>query len=188
MVYCYNEKMPVLDPVYSLIVVILIAFVFAPAAIHKAMDYRRHVGIVADYQVMPSKFVPLIAPLVIVLELGSTVFVLIPATRSMGLILATALLLTYLFAIGLNLMRGRSGIDCGCGWGSQDSPISGWLLIRNLLFIAATVAALLPAADRTLHLADWVLVAFASSALITLYYIGDLLIANGVKLSKLKSA
>lgn len=181
--------MPVLDPIYSLIVTILVAFVFAHAATHKVMKYARHVGIVADYQVMPAWSVPLLAPLIIVLEFAAAVLVLLPATRSMGLILATGLLLIYLFSIGLNLLRGRTSIDCGCGWGSQEHAISGWLLVRNLLFVAATALALLPLplANRLLHLADWILVALAGSAVIVIYYIGDLLIANGVKLRKLKS-
>jgi len=179
--------MPVLDPVYSLIVAILVAFVFAHAATHKVMDYTRHVAIVADYQVMPAQFVQLLAPLVILLEFAAAILVLLPATRPMGLILAAGLLLAYLFSIGLNLARGRTSIDCGCGWDSQKHPISGWLLIRNLLFIATTLSALLPLTNRSLHLVDWVLVAFASSAVIAVYYIGDLLIANWLKLRKLRS-
>lgn len=179
--------MPVLDPVYSLIVAILVAFVFAHAATHKVMDYTRHVAIVADYQVMPAQFVQLLAPLVIILEFAAAILVLLPVTRPMGLILAAGLLIAYLFSIGLNLLHGRTSIDCGCGWGSQKHPISGWLLIRNLLFIAAILSAFLPLANRSLHLMDWVLVAFASSAVIAVYYIGDLLIANWLKLRKLRS-
>jgi len=125
--------------------------------------------------------------LVIVLEFAAAILVLLPATRPMGLILAAGLLLAYLFSIVLNLLRGRTSIDCGCGWGSQEHPISGWLLIRNLLFIAAALTALLPLANRSLHLADWILVALASSVVIAIYYIGDLLIANWLKLRKLKS-
>jgi hypothetical protein len=55
------------------------------------------------------------------------------------------------------------------------------------LFISAILSAFLPLANRSLHLADWVLVAFASSAVIAVYYIGDLLIANWLKLRKLRS-
>lgn len=192
MVWCASilsavEIVPVLDPIYSLIVAILVAFVFVHAATHKVMDYARYVGIVADYRVMPAWFVPFLAPLVIVLEFAAAILALLPATRSMGLILATGLLLAYLLSIGLNLLRGRMSIDCGCGWGSQKHPISGWLLFRNLLFIAAILSVLLPMANRSLHLADWILVALAGTAVIAVYYIGDLLIANWLKLRKLKS-
>jgi hypothetical protein len=183
----YIEKMPEPDPIYALIVAILIAFVFARAATHKVMDYARHVAIVADYQVMPAWSVPLLAPLVIVLECAAAILVLLPATRSTGLILAAGLLLAYLFSISLNLLRGRSSIDCGCGWGSQDHPISGWLVVRNLVMIAIALAALLPASNRSLQAADWILAALAGTAVIGLYSIGELLISNWLNLSKLKS-
>ena len=192
MVWCGSifsaaEIMPVLDPIYSLIVTLRVAVVFAHAATHNVLAYTRHVASVAEYQGMPARLVPLLAPLVIVLEFAAAILVLLPATRPMGLILAAGLLLAYLFSIGLNLLRGRTSIDCGCGWGSQAHPISGWLLIRNLLYIAITQMALLPLANRSMHLADWILIALASSAVIAIYYIGDLLIANGLKLRKLKS-
>jgi uncharacterized membrane protein YphA (DoxX/SURF4 family) len=180
--------MPVLDPIYATIVTLLVAFVFARAATHKVMDYSRHVAIVADYQVMPAWFVPLLAPLVIVLEFAAAVLVLLPATRSMGLILAIGLLLAYLCSISLNLLRGRTSIDCGCGWGSQGHQINGWLVVRNLVMIAIALAALLPATNRSLQLADWVLVALAGAAVIGLYSISELLISNWMNLNKLKSA
>ncbi len=180
--------MPTLDPIYSLTISILIAFVFAFAGIHKIMDYARHAGVVADYRVVPAWFVPLLAPLLIVLEFGVAVLVLLPGTRSAGLILTIGLLLIYIFSIALNLLRGRSFIDCGCGWGSQGHQISAWLIFRNVTMVVITMAAFLPSTNRSLHLVDWILAAFAGTAVIIIYSIGDLLIANWSKLSKLKSA
>lgn len=177
--------MPTLDPIYSLTIAVLIAFVFALAAIHKALDYARHAGVVADYRVVPAWSVPVLAPLLIVLEFAVVVLVLLPGTRSAGLILTTGLLLIYFFSIGLNLVRGRTSIDCGCGWGSQGHPISGWLIFRNLTMIGIAVAALLPSTNRPLQLVDWILAAFAGTALIAIYSIGDLLMANGSKLRKI---
>ncbi len=180
--------MPTLDPIYSLTIVILIAFVFALAGIHKAMDFARHAGVVADYRVVPAWTVPLLAPLVVVLELGAAFLVLIPLFRSTGLILIIGLLLIYIYSLGLNLVRGRTSIDCGCGWGSKGHQISAWLIVRNLTMMMLAAAALLPSSNRSLYLVDWILAAFGGAAVIVIYYIGDLLIANWSKLSKLKSA
>ena len=180
--------MPTLDPIYSLTIAILIAFVFALAGIHKVMDFARHAGVVADYRVVPAWSVPLLAPLVVVLELGAAFLVLMPFTRSTGLILIMGLLPIYIISIGLNLARGRKFIDCGCGWGSQSHQISAWLIVRNLTMMGITAVALLPSTNRPLYLVDWILAAFGGAAVIVIYYIGDLLIANGSKLSKLKSA
>ncbi len=51
--------------------------------------------------------------------------------------------------------------------------------------IAVAVVALLPSANRSLHMVDWILVVVAGIAVIAIYSIGDLLIANGAKLGKL---
>ena len=179
--------MPALDPIYSQAVALFIAFVFAFAGFHKLMAYSRHAGIVADYQIVPAPLVPVLAPLVIILEFASAALVLLALTRSFGLVLSIGLFVIYLFSIGLNLLRGRRSIDCGCGWGPQGHQLSGWLIFRNLLMIAAALAALLPHIDRSLQAADWILVVFAAMAMIAIYFIGDLLIANGSKLSKLRS-
>jgi hypothetical protein len=177
--------MMVLDPVLSLTVALLIAFVFARAGMHKVMQYSRHVEIVADYRVAPRWLVPLLAPLVIIVEFAAAVLALWPATRSLGLALAAGLLLVYVFAIGLNLLRGRTSIDCGCAWGSQGQRISAWLLLRNILLLGVSLAAIAPMAQRSLHVLDWLLTACASLAVIVVYVTGDLLIANWSKLSQL---
>jgi hypothetical protein len=180
--------MPALDPVYSLTIAILIAFVFAAAGIHKAMNFSHHAGVVADYRVVPAWVVPLLAPLIIVLEFAVVVLVLIPDTRSAGVILTTGLLFVYILSIALNLVRGRTFIDCGCSWGSQGHQISAWLIARNLIMVAVALLALLPSANRSLQLMDWILAALAGTAVIAVYLIGDLLIANGSKLRKLNAA
>ena len=60
-------------------------------------------------------------------------------------------------------------------------------MVRNLVMIAIALAALLPATNRSLQLADWILAALAGMAVIGLYSISELLISNCLNLSKLKS-
>jgi hypothetical protein len=180
--------MMALDPVYSLATALLVAFVFASAGIHKVMEYSRHTMIVADYRVAPRWVAPLLAPLVIALEIAAAVAVLLPSLRSQGFLLAAGLLLIYAASIGLNLLRGRTSIDCGCGWGSHGQRISSWLVVRNgLLLVAILAVALSPAVERPLNWADWFLTAFAGLAAIAVYSTGDLLIANWLKVSQLRS-
>jgi uncharacterized membrane protein YphA (DoxX/SURF4 family) len=160
--------MPALDPVYSLTIAILIAFVFAAAGIHKAMNFSHHAGVVADYRVVPAWVVPLLAPLIIILEFAVVLLVLVPETRSAGVILTAGLLFIYIFSIALNLVRGRTSIDCGCSWGSQGNQISAWMVVRNLIMVAVALLLLLPSANRSLQLTDWVLAALAGTALIAI--------------------
>jgi hypothetical protein len=72
---------------------------------------------------------------------------------------AILLLLLYAGAIGLNLLRGRVLLDCGCGGRSQ--PISWWLVGRNLALAGAAGLALLPVGERPLTLLDGITVAAA---------------------------
>jgi len=176
-----------LDPVFSLAVAALFAFVFGQACLHKLMDFRRHVEVIKDYRIAPARLAPVLGAVVVLLELAAAVLVLWPALRSAGLGLGAGLLLVYGLSIGFNLLRGRTSIDCGCGWGTHGQRISNWLLLRNALLVGVALAGLAPMAQRPLNPLDWVLVALASLALIAVYSIGDLLIANWLKLSQLKS-
>jgi hypothetical protein len=180
--------MMALDPVYSLAVAWMLAFVFAAAGIHKVADYPRHVAVVADYRVAPHWLAALLAPLVIALELATAGLVLWPAVRGWGFLLAAALLLVYAASIGLNLLRGRTAIDCGCGWGTHAQRLSGWLVLRNVLLLLVTaVVALAPVTERPLNWADGCLIGFAGLAGMAVYAIGDSLIASWMKVSQLKS-
>src|SRR3990170_4114641 len=78
-----------------------------------------------------------------------------------------ALLAAYALAIAINLLRGRTRIDCGClGFGRHDR-IAWTMVARNLVLIALALALLLPASPRRLVAFD-VLTISASLAAIAL--------------------
>ena len=96
---------------------------------------------------------PAVAPLIIAAEAAAGLALLVPAatltpstavlTPATGSLMAALLLCLYTGAIAVNLGRGRTAIDCGCG--GQATPLSGWLLTRNgLLLCLAWAAAALP--------------------------------------------
>jgi hypothetical protein len=62
---------------------------------------------------------------------------LVPVTRTWAAGLAAVLLLAYAGVIALNLARGRTTIDCGCGGGGQG--ISSWHVLRNLVLVLFAV-------------------------------------------------
>ncbi|MBU2979874.1 MauE/DoxX family redox-associated membrane protein [Alteromonas sp. C1M14] len=121
----------------------LIALIFAKAAVGKLFNFFETQGIIRDYKLFPEKMAPALAVLVLSLELATVVLVLIPSFRSVGALLAMALLVGYAAAIGINLKRGRVSIDCGCGGSGQG--ISPWHLLRNAIYAGiASLAAFLP--------------------------------------------
>jgi hypothetical protein len=67
-----------------------------------------------------------------------------------------ALLLVYAAAMAVNIVRGRTHIDCGClGFGTSRASLGWELVARNMLLAAvALAAAALPVAPRALGAID----------------------------------
>ncbi|MBU2097120.1 MAG: hypothetical protein KKD00_00005 [Gammaproteobacteria bacterium] len=65
---------------------------------------------------------------------------------------AAILLAVYGIAMAINLNRGRSSIDCGCG--DTPQPLSSWLVVRNFVLAAGAILTLAPIASRQLTALD----------------------------------
>lgn len=156
-----------------------LALVFAFSASHKLRDYARFRASLGAYQLVPEALLPVLAPVVIGLELAAIVAILVPVGP--GVSIAFVLLLVYTLALTVNLLRGNTAIDCGCG--DAPTPISGWLLLRNgaLLLLA------LPhqPANGPPDLLHWVLVVGLVLLLGLFYLIFEQLLANHGRLSEI---
>ena len=120
-----------------------LAGLFAAAALHKLRNHLAFRSILEQYRIMPRTLVPVAAPLVILLEGAACLALLVPVWRPGGGLLAASLLALYSAAIAYNLyLRGAKALDCGCG--GEATPLSGWLLLRNMALLALTPAAATP--------------------------------------------
>jgi hypothetical protein len=145
-----------LDPLALAAAIGLTVLVFARALLHKASDFEAFRQSVEDYRIGPPG---LSGPAAIGLGLAEAAVVLgllLPATRAAAALGAIALLLLYAGAMALNLMRGRTSIDCGCGGPGQ--AISWTLVGRNAVLAGVAALALLPVAERPLGFVDMVAV------------------------------
>jgi len=154
-----------------------LALVFVLSVSHKLRDYARFRASLGAYRLFPQRFLSLFAPLVILLELAAIVAILLPTGP--GVSVAFGLLLLYSLALTVNLLRGNTSIDCGCG--DAPTPISGWLLLRNgaLLMLA------LPHEPEggPPDLLHWALVGTLVTLMIVFYLIFEQLLANHARLS-----
>jgi hypothetical protein len=119
----------------------LIALVFLGAAIGKMRNWRIFQGVVANYRLLPQVLVGPVAYALPPVEAA------IGATLSTGLFApwpedaAAGLLAAFAVAIGINLLRGRRQIDCGCFQGVLKQPLRWVLVIRNALLALLLLAA-----------------------------------------------
>ncbi|MBH9386833.1 methylamine utilization protein MauE [Pseudomonas aeruginosa] len=114
----------------ALAAVVFQALLFLRAAWHKAHDYGRFYGFVADYRLLPEALLGPVSRALIGTELAIVALLLWPPLAAWGALAALALLGLYGQVIASALLRGRTRIECGCGGPAQ--PLSWLLVARNL--------------------------------------------------------
>ena len=126
-----------------------VGLVFLTAGLAKLRSRRMFPGVVANYRLLPEAMVPPVAWGLPFIELA-TGLGLVAGSRTAALP-AIAMLLVFAAAMAINIGRGRSHIDCGCGRSELRQPLSRTLVIRNIALAALLVPAL------------WAMPAFASA-------------------------
>lgn len=136
------------NPALLLAIRVFLALMFATAALSKLGHAEEFYGVVRNFRILPDGLSRVTALVLPVVELAVAVGLLIGATAVPAAIAAAALLAVFGVAIAINVVRGRTQIDCGCFRNGLKQQI-GWALVaRNALMTASAlvVAGLLPAA------------------------------------------
>ena len=144
-------------PMMAISIQIFAIILFIEAVIHKSSAYKDFVGIISGYRLIPISLVWSAAALVIFAEFLAIISLLLmlPFLKY----LAAVMLVGYAIAIQINVVRGRTEIDCGCG--GQSLPISQSLVSRNLviaIFLAWSTNTVGFTGLVELGLAYWILV------------------------------
>jgi Methylamine utilisation protein MauE len=142
-----------IDPTFELSIRLFLGGLFALACLHKATDIPRFGAVIRSYFrtfTAPGSFTTYcLAFGVIFAEFGIAFAAVSMQSSWLVGCLASIMLLIYTLGMGINIIRGNRLLDCGCSWGSE-TPVSGWMIFRNLILIAASGVLLLPAAARQL--------------------------------------
>lgn len=128
-----------------LIARLVLAAVFAVAAVGKLAGRSRTVATLAEFGVAE----PLRRPLAIALpavELAIAGSLLPAASAAWGALAAALLLVAFTVAVGRALRQGRE-VDCNCFGSLGPSRISRWTLARNALLLALAVSVAIAAQD-----------------------------------------
>ena len=167
-----------LDPIILVVCSLILSYVFVVASIHKLKNVHEFRQTLDNYQILPESLLGLFVFSIPALELVSGIALLVPYTAHAAAISVAILLMMYMSAIGLNLLRGRRTIDCGCGGTEQKQAISEWLMLRNgvLLFFAWSV--LTTVQSRELDWLDWFIALLATAMGCLFYNIVNQLLVN----------
>jgi hypothetical protein len=180
-------NLPVVDPVLAHACAGFVALVFLLGALDKLRGLDAFEGAIADYQLLPDA-VPTraVAWAIALVEGAAGLALLAVQTRPLGLVLGVALLAVVSGAVVINLLRGRTHIDCGCGGASGAQSLSWWLPGRNGVLALLAVIAVAPQGGRALAWLDGVTVVAATLALLALYVSFNQLRANAPRLLSLR--
>ena len=176
-----------LDPILILLANYCIACLFLSACFGKVRGFGVFRATLEDYELVPSILVSSCAIAVIAVEAVIGVGALIPGFAPLSMAAAVALLMVYVLAIGINLARGRTDIDCGCTGPAVRQLISKWLLLRNLGLAGIALVGMATPSQRPPHMADLVLTGVALLGAMALYGAINQLMANAPRLDALDS-
>lgn len=171
-----------LDPLIVKAISVGLGLMFLLAGYHKLKDAAAFRITLLEYQVLPESAVlpaSRVLPVVEILLGGAWLFGWYGA--GMTALASAGLLGVYALAIALNILRGRVHFDCGCGFGGKrdsEQYLSGGLVMRNLVLLAAALATMLPARMRDLGTGDYLTLVAALLAMALLFGAANQLLAN----------
>jgi uncharacterized membrane protein len=181
-----------IDPVIRGICVATLAIVLMGSGAAKARKLRAFGDLMRGYALLPDPFIGTAAALITALELMAGAALLLQFSV-LGAATALALCLMFAAALGINIARGNTGLDCGCsGFGAgtasdASSRISPWHVARALFLALMAAALLLPTSLRSTGWLDiWVGSAATLVTLATLLAL-DGLLGNEPKLKTLRT-
>ncbi len=116
--------------------------IFLVAAVAKLRHRDVLPGVIANYRLLPDA---LVAPAAVALPVAELIVgaALLIGSRPLAPLAGIALLLVFAGAMAINIRRGRTQIDCGCGLSALRQGL-GWPLVARNLALAALLALRLP--------------------------------------------
>ena len=177
-----------MDPVLAVALRGALALLLVVAALHKQSSREAFRATLDAYALLPAVLVPPLARAVPLLELVAAVLLIAPRAAAAGGTLAALLLAVYALAMGVNLLRGRRDLDCGCMGPGARSTVGPGLVVRNLVLIAlALVAGFAPVRTRALVWVDFLTVPLAVAVLAALYASAERLLALAPAVAALRA-
>ncbi|MEP7280346.1 MAG: MauE/DoxX family redox-associated membrane protein [Rubrivivax sp.] len=179
--------LPVIDPVLAHAAAAGLGAVLLLGALEKLREPEVFRDAVDNYRLLPAPLVPVLARSLPLFEGLAGALLLPGATRPLGGLLALALLLLVTAAIGINLLRGRDRIDCGCG-GGLHTPLGVGLVVRNGVLMLLALTSFAPLSGRPVVWLDFAAAGFATLFGLGLYYLVNAMLSHHAHLLELRNS
>jgi len=170
------------DPAAAGAVTGALALILFGAAWHKLSEPNAFLMALSAYRLVPARLLEPAARALPVAEAAVGVALLVPLTRTPALLGAAALFSLYAYAMGWNLARGRSYIDCGCGGAAH--PLSWSLVVRNGVLAGAALAVSGPTLDRSFGWLDGITLVAGVLAFYAAYLMADELLRQASRMAR----
>jgi hypothetical protein len=142
----------------------LLLFGAGAAKLAEGRDRRR--SLIEGYRLLPRRGVLATAALLPWVEISTGLALWTGAWPAVAASAAGVLFVAFGSAVTVNLLRGRTDIDCGC-FGSRGSHgLSWWIVVRNAALAAVAVAVAAASGSGAPGLSESLPVALAATALV----------------------
>jgi len=169
---------------------VFLALVLVAAAIPKFRKADEFVGIIANYRLLPDAWVTPFARVLPMIEVLCAVGLMVPVLRTGAGWMAAGLFMLFALALGINIGRGRTHIDCGCVRRPTSRSRIGMFHVLRALALAgvALYVAVVPLSLPSVSIASGALGFAAAGMLVLMYMSADLLIGlpKSIKESSIK--
>lgn len=133
-----NQWLEKCHPVLQLVFRLVLAWVFIDSGWEKLYQLDTFYISAQNYKILPPLLTYFYAACVPWLEILAGVYLLLGLFRRFASALTGALLVSFLIAIAVVLIRGDA-IDCGCYVGGHSEPVTWELFARDALFLMMCV-------------------------------------------------
>jgi len=167
-----------IDSILVRAVGLVLAWIMGTAGLHKLRHPRHYAALIGAYRLLPQQVAFPATLLLGMAEVASAVLIGSVPCLIAGPVAVIGLLCLYCGAIGINLMRGRGDIDCGCSGPLRARPIAPWMLLRNAVLILLAAWLGFRGAGCAAGWGEWLAAAAIAAIGVLLYNALDFLMAR----------
>ncbi len=118
---------------------LILAAVFLSAGLRKLPDRRHFFFVVLAFRVLPRSLARVYAFSLPWLEVVMGLMLLLGAMSQLAASVGVLLLVSFTTAIGLNVARERTNLDCGCFGSQKRGRIGATILVRNVILLVLAI-------------------------------------------------